>query len=84
MEIKTTKKSLKCYEEKTSNLILLDSVFKLHLDKEINTVKAIDFVKLKGKKKKAFVNDMNKIKGLITDGYTSTMEFISFSLEVVK
>jgi hypothetical protein len=78
------KNTKKIKMQETTNLLLVNSVLKLHLTKEIGRVKEKDFTTLKGKEKEAFVKDMNKIKELITEGYNSTMEFISFSLTIIK
>jgi len=71
-------------QQEMTNLTLVNSVLKTHFTKEIEKGKKIDFTVLKGKKKDAFIKDMNKIRKLLTEEYNSTMDFISFSLTVIK
>ena len=75
---------LKSTTTETTNLALVNAIIKKHFANEIDNMKLTDFRTLKGEKKKAFIRDMNKTEKLITQGYNSTMEFISFSLQVIK
>ena len=68
----------------TTNLALVNSLLKTYFPKELVNNKTIDFTGLRGEQKEAFIKDMNKARKLITEGYNSTMEFISYCSNAVK